>query len=71
MQIEILLFDGFDDLDAFGPNELCDAPRRCAVRGPLRHARGAAEVVTGLGTALHPRGALAERPDLLMVPGGG
>jgi transcriptional regulator GlxA family with amidase domain len=73
MQIDILIFDGFDDLDALGPNELL---RHAGTAGaPFEVALvtldGAERVVTALGTTLIPERALAERPDLVLVPGGG
>lgn len=73
MNIDILIFDGFDDLDAFGPNELL---RHAATAGApfevrLAHLDGAERVVSALGTTLVPDGPLSERPDLVIVPGGG
>ena len=68
MKIEILLFDGFDDLDAFGPFEVLTGagldtrfvtvePRETCV--PPTAARGSC-----------PQGVLGD-PDLVLVPGGG
>ncbi|HEX4806489.1 MAG TPA: DJ-1/PfpI family protein [Conexibacter sp.] len=73
MQIDILLFDGFDDLDALGPNELLRHAARAGApfEVALTTLDGAARVVTALGTTLVPERALAERPDLVLVPGGG
>jgi transcriptional regulator GlxA family with amidase domain len=73
MQIDILIFDGFDDLDALGPNELL---RHAATAGAplevrLAHLDGADRVVTALGTKLIPDGPPSARPDLVLVPGGG
>ncbi|HMJ03854.1 MAG TPA: DJ-1/PfpI family protein [Conexibacter sp.] len=73
MQIDILIFDGFDDLDALGPNELL---RHAATAGApfevrLAHLDGADRVVSALGTTLIPDGSPSERPDLVIVPGGG
>jgi transcriptional regulator GlxA family with amidase domain len=73
MRIDILLFDGFDDLDALGPNELlrhaarAEAPFEVA----LTTLDDAECVVTALGTTLIPDRRLGERPDLVLVPGGG
>ncbi len=73
MQIDILIFDGFDDLDALGPNELLRHAARAGA--PFEVALvtlGEAEcVVTALGTTLVPERALGQRPDLVLVPGGG
>lgn len=73
MQIDILLFDGFDDLDALGPNELLRHAARAGApfEVALVTLDGAERVVTALGTTLIPERALGERPDLVLVPGGG
>lgn len=71
MRAEIILFDGFDDLDAFGPNEVLR--RVIAAGGDLSldfvTVDGATSVLSvyGLTVATRPIGA----PDLLLVPGGG
>jgi transcriptional regulator GlxA family with amidase domain len=64
---EILLFDGFDELDAFGPFEtLADVLETAFVTldGPrvVRSARG---------VEVRAQRALSERPDVVVVPGGG
>ncbi len=73
MNIDILIFDGFDDLDALGPNELLRHAARAG--GPfdvsLVQLDGADRVVSGIGTTLVPDGPLSDRPDLVLVPGGG
>jgi len=73
MQIDILIFDGFDDLDALGPNELLRHAARAGApfEVALVTLDGAERVVTALGTTLIPDRQLAERPDLVLVPGGG
>lgn len=73
MQIDILLFDGFDDLDALGPNELLRHAARAGAPFDvaLTTLDGADRVLTGIGTTLVPDRALGERPDLVLVPGGG
>jgi transcriptional regulator GlxA family with amidase domain len=73
MQIDILIFDGFDDLDALGPNELLRHAARAGApfEVALTTLDGAERVVTALGTTLVPDRALGERPDLVLVPGGG
>ena len=73
MQIDILIFDGFDDLDALGPNELLRHARRAGApfEVSLVDLDGAERVISGLGTTLIPDGQLSERPDLVIVPGGG
>jgi transcriptional regulator GlxA family with amidase domain len=67
MTIEILLFDGFDDLDAFGPFEvLAEAglPIRFVTIEPAERVRSAH------GATVVPHGVLGD-PDLVLVPGGG
>ncbi len=73
MQIDILVFDGFDDLDALGPNELLRHAARAGApfEVSLVTLENAERVITALGTTLIPERALAERPDMVLVPGGG
>jgi transcriptional regulator GlxA family with amidase domain len=67
MQIEILLFDGFDELDVFGPFEgLADTFDTALVT-----LEGAREVVSARGVPVRASRALGARPDVLIVPGGG
>ena len=67
MRIEILLFDGFDELDVFGPFEgLADAFDTALVT-----LEGAREVVSARGVPVRAARALGARPDVLIVPGGG
>jgi len=69
MRIEIALYDGFDELDAIGPFEVL------AGVGPFDVALvtlGAARTVTAAhGARIEAHATLADRPDLLVVPGGG
>jgi transcriptional regulator GlxA family with amidase domain len=73
MIIEILLFDGFDELDAVGPWEvLANAARaRDDVEVALVTAAGARTVRASHGLEVLAHGAPSERPDVLVVPGGG
>jgi transcriptional regulator GlxA family with amidase domain len=68
----VLVFDGMDDLDAFGPFEvLADAARGGAdVRVRLVSARSPAEVTTSHGAVVRPHEAW-RGADLVVVPGGG
>jgi transcriptional regulator GlxA family with amidase domain len=68
MRAEILLFDGFDELDVFAPFEI--------LAGAGFDARLVSVSPEGLttsagGVRLTPHGALSEAPSLLIVPGGG
>jgi transcriptional regulator GlxA family with amidase domain len=74
-QCVILLFDGFDELDALAPYEVL---RRAEEAGApfstsLVSREGAREVSAFYGTRIQAEAALTleARPDLLIVPGGG
>ena len=73
MHAEILFFDGFDELDAMGPWEVLAgvAAVRDDVTARLVTLEGAREVRADHGAVVHAHGALSERPDVLLVPGGG
>ncbi|QLK24367.1 DJ-1/PfpI family protein [Natrinema zhouii] len=69
---EIVLFDGFDELDAIGPYEVL---QNGAQAGASLETRLVTLEQSGLVTASHglrvePDGTIG-RPDLLLVPGGG
>jgi len=73
MHAEILLFDGFDELDALGPWEVLAG---CAqvldgVTARLVTLEGAREVPADHGLVVRAHGPLSERPDVVIVPGGG
>jgi transcriptional regulator GlxA family with amidase domain len=73
MNAEILLFDGFDELDAMGPWEVLGglAQLREDVSARLVTLEGAREVRADHGAVIHTHAALSERPDVVLVPGGG
>jgi transcriptional regulator GlxA family with amidase domain len=73
MNAEILLFDGFDELDAFGPWEVLSGAAQVSDDFEARFVtlEGAREVRADHGAVVHAHGALSERPDLLVIPGGG
>jgi transcriptional regulator GlxA family with amidase domain len=73
MNAEILLFDGFDELDAMGPWELLAglAQVRDEVTARLVTLEGAREVRADHGAIVRAHGKLSERPDVVLVPGGG
>lgn len=71
--MEILLFDGFDELDALAPFEVL---QRAAAGGAdlevkLDALDGAREVVAQYGLRVGTDGELGDGPDVLIVPGGG
>lgn len=72
MDAEVLLFDGFDELDAVGPYEvLSNAGERGADLTVETVTNEPAETVTAShGLRVQPDGVLGT-PDLLVVPGGG
>src|SRR5918997_1507374 len=66
MHTEILLFDGFDELDVFGPFEVL-----ASVGARLVTLDGAREVRSDRGIVVRAQAALSDAPDVLVVPGGG
>jgi transcriptional regulator GlxA family with amidase domain len=73
MNAEILLFDGFDELDAMGPWEVLSglAAIRDDVTAKFVTLEGAREVRADHRAVVRAHAALSDRPDLLLVPGGG
>lgn len=73
MEITVLLYDGFDELDAIGPYEIfenaADAGADCTVS--LRTLDAQETVTASHGLRVEPDGTLVASPDLLVVPGGG
>ena len=75
MRIAVVVFDGFDELDAIGPLEVL---RNAATMGgvdlevDLVALGGEAEVTGSHGLRIRPDGPLdPQRTDLLVIPGGG
>ena len=74
MHFDVLLYAGFDELDALAPWEVLSS---LAQAMPEQHSAalvtldGSGPVTASHGAVLQPHGALAERPDVLVVPGGG
>ncbi|PCR92219.1 DJ-1/PfpI family protein [Natrinema ejinorense] len=69
---EIVLFDGFDELDAIGPYEVFQngAQAGAPLETRLVTLAETDRVTAGHGLRVEPDGILGE-PDLLVVPGGG
>jgi transcriptional regulator GlxA family with amidase domain len=68
MRTEILIYDGFDDLDAFGPYEvLAEGGFDVAL---VTHP-ATDRIATARGTIVVPHRQLSDRAELLVVPGGG
>ena len=74
MNVQIVLFNGFDDLDAIAPHEVWHMARalKPEVEVQLVTADGFKEITAANGLRVQAEGQLAaKRPDILMVPGGG
>lgn len=74
MDIAILLFEGFDELDAVGPFEVfenaANAGADCTVT--VRSLEGSGSIPASHGLEVGVDGPLDEAdPDLLLIPGGG
>ncbi len=73
MHFDVLIYPGFDELDALAPWEILAG---LAGRLPEQHSAalvtldGTGPIAASHGTVLHPNAALSERPDVLVVPGG-
>jgi transcriptional regulator GlxA family with amidase domain len=68
MRTEIVLYEGFEELDAFGPFEVLAG----AGLEPALVTLDATDRVTGAhGAVVVPHAALGDRPGVLVVPGGG
>jgi len=72
VQIAIVLYDGFDDLDAVGPHEVFGHATAGADLQVGRYTLGEQSLVeSSHGLRLEPDGPLPAAPDLVLVPGGG
>jgi transcriptional regulator GlxA family with amidase domain len=73
MRCEVLLYDGFDELDALAPWEVLSeiARARDDVDVALVSLAGDAPLRASHGALITPHRALSEHVDLLVVPGGG
>jgi len=68
MHIQILIYDGFDELDAIGPYEILSG---AGLRTELATLEPTERITASHGALLTPHATVVERPDLLLVPGGG
>ncbi|HKP88519.1 MAG TPA: DJ-1/PfpI family protein, partial [Thermoleophilaceae bacterium] len=66
--VDIVVYDGFDELDAVAPFEILAAAGLGVRLVTLADARS---VRTAHGMSIAPHGRLGEAPELLVVPGGG
>ena len=67
-RIQVLLYDGFDELDAIAPFEIFAA---AGFKAEWVTPRQTWSIRTAHGASIHPHGVLGAAPDLLVVPGGG
>jgi transcriptional regulator GlxA family with amidase domain len=68
MRVGIVLFDGFDELDAIGPYEVF---RNAGVDAVLVTREHVSRVVGSHGIVVEAQGVLDHSYDLVVVPGGG
>lgn len=74
MHFEVLIYPGFDELDALAPWEVLSS---LADALPDQHTAalvsldGSQPVTASHGAVLQPHAALSDHPDVLVVPGGG
>jgi transcriptional regulator GlxA family with amidase domain len=68
MRTEILIFDGFDELDVFGPYEVLTA---AGFDVALVTHPATDRIATARDAIVVPHRQLSDRPELLVVPGGG
>jgi transcriptional regulator GlxA family with amidase domain len=73
MRIEIVVFDGFDEMDAIAPYEVLRtaASLGAPIDAELVGAHGAGIVTASHGTRIEVARGPAEDVDMLLVPGGG
>ncbi len=72
MDVAILLYDGFDDLDAVGPYEVLRNAQEAGMSIDVRLLTSAPadRVTSSHGLQVIPHGVLDATPDLVIVPGG-
>jgi len=73
MDIDIVIYDGFDELDAIAPFEVLRSAERLGadVHATLVGACGPGEVAAAHGTRIRVDRGPSEAADMLLVPGGG
>jgi transcriptional regulator GlxA family with amidase domain len=67
MQIDIVVFNGFDEMDAIGPYEVF---RNAGIDAAIVTHDGATTIIASHGLTITPQRTLG-RPDAVLVPGGG
>jgi transcriptional regulator GlxA family with amidase domain len=72
MRIQILLYDGFDELDGIAPYEVLRTGEKYGadIHAELVGAHGAGTVTASHGTRIEVASGATEAADMVMVPGG-
>jgi transcriptional regulator GlxA family with amidase domain len=72
-RVEIVVFDGVEELDALGPYEVFSVARQAGADLEVRLVtyNEADRIRAAHGLVFHPQGRLDERADVVVVPGGG
>lgn len=74
MNVQIVLFDGFDELDAIAPHEIWQMARELKpdLEVQLVTSDGKKDLTASNGLRVQAQGQLgARKPDIVVVPGGG
>lgn len=73
MHFQILIFDGFDELDALAPFEILHHAKAAGASVELVSVDGTSEITANHGLHFRPATRLdvQQPPDVLIVPGGG
>jgi transcriptional regulator GlxA family with amidase domain len=72
MRIQILLYDGFDELDGIAPYEVLRTAGEygAGIQAELVGAYGAATITASHGARIEVAGGVTDEADLVLVPGG-
>jgi transcriptional regulator GlxA family with amidase domain len=72
MRIQILLYDGFDELDGIAPYEVLRTAGEhgAAIDAELVGAYGAGTITASHGTRIEVAGGVTDDADMVLVPGG-
>lgn len=72
-RVEIVVFDGVEELDALGPYEVFSVARQAGADIDVRLVtyKETDRIRAAHGLVFHPQGRLDEGADVVVVPGGG
>lgn len=73
LSIQIVVFDGFDELDAIGPYEVLETAEDAGAKVDVELVTlgGTRSVTASHGLTVASQGALSDHADVLLIPGGG